>query len=188
MRQSRRRNQQQSTDKVKANSSLLQPIHHLHNSVVSASMCHDMINRRASEADTRLRAMGSSHSRSGVAGRGRLADEVPRTRSRGPLDRRVAIDVVFNYLLTLPSFVPNRPKTDTLLLGSGSRRAPVKATSAREHILIIFRNHYDSIVTLQTQDRYDSQNTQKSPQSSNRPSQIASLSTTYRTALAIYED
>ncbi|GBP56457.1 hypothetical protein EVAR_40448_1 [Eumeta japonica] len=45
-----------------------------------------------------------------------------------------------------------------------------------------------SIVTLQTQDRYDSQNTQKSPQSSNRPSQIASLPTTYRTALAIYED
>ncbi|GBP87082.1 hypothetical protein EVAR_99986_1 [Eumeta japonica] len=49
-------------------------------------------------------------------------------------------------------------------------------------------NHYDSIVTLQTQDRYASQNTQKSPQSSNRPSQIASLPTTYRTALAIYED
>ncbi|GBP96295.1 hypothetical protein EVAR_7578_1, partial [Eumeta japonica] len=33
-----------------------------------------------------------------------------------------------------------------------------------------------------------SQNTQKSPQSSNGPSQIASLPTTYRTALAIYED
>ncbi|GBP31323.1 hypothetical protein EVAR_31449_1 [Eumeta japonica] len=54
--------------------------------------------------------------------------------------------------------------------------------------LLFSGNHYDSIVTLQTQDRYDSQNTQKSPQSSNRPSQIASLPTTYRTALAIYED
>ncbi|GBP24582.1 hypothetical protein EVAR_79491_1 [Eumeta japonica] len=54
--------------------------------------------------------------------------------------------------------------------------------------LLFSGNHYDSIVTLQTQDRYDSQNTQKSPQSSNRPSQIASLPTTYRTAPAIYED
>ncbi|GBP61357.1 hypothetical protein EVAR_50839_1 [Eumeta japonica] len=54
--------------------------------------------------------------------------------------------------------------------------------------LLFSGNHYDSIVTLQTQDRYASQNTQKSPQSSNRPSQIASLPTTYRTALAIYED
>ncbi|GBP73395.1 Retrovirus-related Pol polyprotein from type-2 retrotransposable element R2DM; Endonuclease [Eumeta japonica] len=49
-------------------------------------------------------------------------------------------------------------------------------------------NHYDSIVTLQTQDFYSSQNTQKSPQSSDRPSKIASLSTTFRNTLAIYED
>ncbi|GBP12027.1 hypothetical protein EVAR_5865_1 [Eumeta japonica] len=49
-------------------------------------------------------------------------------------------------------------------------------------------NHYDSIVTLQTQDLYASQNTQKSPQSRDRSSQIASLPTTCRTALAIYDD
>ncbi|GBP13515.1 hypothetical protein EVAR_6869_1 [Eumeta japonica] len=41
---------------------------------------------------------------------------------------------------------------------------------------------------LLTQELFTCQNTQKSPQSSDRPSQIASLPTTCRTALAIYED